>query len=128
MYPGDTLICDDAEANPSPDITWTWDNVTVDRTVYGNPFTVNESMIGYEYDIKCEASNEVNGVIYTGEYTLSSISVKGNFSFMRLTYVTRSGKMWHFDKRALEAKIHDLDLTLFNFYISFNFHMITFES
>ena len=76
MYPSDTLICDDAEANPSPDITWTWDN----GTVYGNPFTVNESMIGYEYNIKCEASNEVNSVTYTGEATLSSISVEGNYA------------------------------------------------
>ena len=74
------MICNDAEANPSPDITWIWDNRTVARTVYGNPFTVSESMIGYEYNIKCEASNEVNGVIYTGEATLSSITVEGNYA------------------------------------------------
>ena len=75
-------------ANPAPDITWTW----VKGTVYGDTFIFNESMIGYEYDIKCEASNEVNGVIYTGEATLLSISVEGNFSFMRLPSVTQSGK------------------------------------
>ena len=69
------MICDDAEANPSPDITWTW----VKGTVYGDTFIFNESMIGYEYNINCEASNEVNGDTHTGEASLSSISVEGNY-------------------------------------------------
>ena len=119
FHPDDKLICNDITANPSPDITWTWDNGTVSGTVYDNPFTFKETMIGYEYNISCEASNEVNGLTHTGRATLSSISVdEGNFSFMRLTfiYVTRSGKMSHFDKRALEAK-----MTLHKFLFSYDY-------
>ena len=85
FHSDDELICNDMKANPSPDITWTWDNGTVAGIVSGNPFTFNEYMIGYEYNIACEASNEVNGVTHTGRATLSSISVDGNFSYIRFT-------------------------------------------
>ena len=74
------MICNDITANPSPDITWRWDNGPVSGTVYGDSFTFGESMIGYEYDINCEASNEVNGHTHTGQSSLLSISVEGNYA------------------------------------------------
>ena len=78
FYPGDELICVDPEANPDPNITWTWNT----KKHSGNPFIIVNDMIDQAYILSCEARNIINGEIHAG-YAFVSISVEGNVIFVR---------------------------------------------
>ena len=76
FFPGDTLVCVDYDANPQPNITWTWNT----ETQSGRILIILNNMIDQSYNISCEARNVINGEIHTG-YTSVYISVEGNLFF-----------------------------------------------
>jgi len=65
---GDVLEC---FADAYPTASFQWHNLRTNERTDGSLFTIHSGFVGFEQLMRCEATNLINGMVYTGELLIT---------------------------------------------------------